>query len=114
MSGTRLADHRSPLAALNGENSRARVRKVRGDSSDVILRLAGEVRHQQHLQLTLMATLVDLKVVREFQEVVVGVIRDESPTTAQRIVTKLKERRALRPHANLPVRPLSASDTDVA
>ena len=33
MSGIRLAVHRSPLAALNGENSRAKVQNVREDSS---------------------------------------------------------------------------------
>ena len=32
MSGIRLAVHRSPLAALNGENSRAKVQNVREDS----------------------------------------------------------------------------------
>jgi hypothetical protein len=81
---------------------------------DMILRLAAEVRHQLALQVTITSALIDLRVVKEFQETVVSVIRDESPDTAQRIVTKLKERRALRPHANLPVLPLSGSDTDVA
>jgi hypothetical protein len=81
---------------------------------DTILRLAVEVRQQLALQLTITNTLVDLKVVREFQEVVVSVIREESPETAQRIVAKLKERRALRPHANLPVLAGSAGGRDVA
>jgi len=80
---------------------------------DTILRLAGEVRQQLALQLTITNTLVDLKVVREFQEVVVGVIRDESPETAHRIIAKLKERRALRPHASLPVLADLKSGTDV-
>lgn len=40
MSGTRLADHRSPLAALNGENSRAKVQNVREDSWARRLRIA--------------------------------------------------------------------------
>ena len=37
MSGIRLAVHRSPLAALNGENSRAKVQNVREDSSAMVL-----------------------------------------------------------------------------
>jgi len=81
---------------------------------DTILRLAAEVRQQLALQLTITNTLVDLKVVREFQEVVVSVIQEESPEAAQRIVRRLKERRALRPHAELPVLSHSVRDGDVA
>ena len=81
---------------------------------DTILRLAGEVRQQLALQLTITNTLVDLKVVREFQEVVVATIREESPEAAGRIVMKLKERRALRSHTNWPVLGGSAEGHDVA
>jgi hypothetical protein len=41
--------------------------------ADVILRLAGEVRQQLGLQLAISRTLVDLRVVKEFQESVVEV-----------------------------------------
>jgi hypothetical protein len=68
---------------------------------DVILKLAGEVRQQLGLQLTISRTLVDLQVVREFQESVIEIIQAESPDTARRIVARLKERRALRPSADL-------------
>jgi len=54
------------------------------------------------LQLSITRTLVDLRVVKEFQETVVEAIREESPATAHRIVARLKERRALRPGAELP------------
>jgi len=70
--------------------------------ADVILKLAGEVRQQLGLQLAISRTLVDLRVVKEFQETVVEAIRDESPETAHRIVVRLKERRALRPSIELP------------
>jgi hypothetical protein len=70
--------------------------------ADVILKLAGEVRHQLGLQLDISRTLVDLRIVKEFQETVVETIREESPETARRIITRLKERRALRPSAELP------------
>ncbi len=69
---------------------------------DTILRLAGEVRQQLGLQLNITRTLVDLKVVREFQRGVIDVIAEESPDVARRIVAKLKERRALRASGSLP------------
>jgi hypothetical protein len=70
--------------------------------AEVILKLAGEVRQQLGLQLAISRTLVDLRVVKEFQESVIEAIRDESPDTARRIVARLKERRALRPSVELP------------
>lgn len=70
--------------------------------ADVILKLAGEVRQQLGLQLAISRTLVDLRLVKEFQETVVEVIQAESPETARRLVARLKERRALRPSADLP------------
>ena len=73
----------------------------RGALADVILKLAGEVRQQLGLQLAISRTLVDFRVVKEFHETVVDVIREESPDTARRIVARLKERRALRPSADL-------------
>jgi DNA-binding transcriptional regulator YdaS (Cro superfamily) len=77
---------------------------------DTILKLTGEVRHQLGLQLDISRTLVDLRVVKEFQETVIGAIREESPATAHRIVARLKERRALRPSATLPSLVGGASD----
>lgn len=74
----------------------------RGALADVILKLAGEVRQQLGLQLSISRTLVDLRVVKEFHDTVVEAIRDESPETARRIVARLKERRALRPNVELP------------
>ena len=85
----------------------------RGALADVILKLAGEVRQQLGLQLSISKTLVDLRVVNEFHQTVVEVIREESPDTARRIVARLKERRALRPSIDLPT--LTGSpDGDVA
>jgi len=84
------------------------VRQARGEGADrralvdVILRLSGEVRQQLGLQLEISRTLVDLRLFKEFQETVVQAIQEESPDTARRIIARLKERRALRPSANLP------------
>ena len=73
----------------------------RGALADVILKLAGEVRQQLGLQLAISRTLVDLQLVREFQETVIEIIQGEAPETARRLIGRLKERRALRPSADL-------------
>jgi biotin operon repressor len=86
----------------------------RGALVDIILKLSGEVRHQLALQLDISRTLVDLRVVKEFQETVVEAIREESPDTARRIVARLKERRALRPSADLPSLAGGAADGSLA
>ena len=72
---------------------------------DTILKLAAEVRQQLGLQLNISRTLIDLKVVREFQQSVVEVISEESPEVARRVVARLKERRALREYPTGPRRP---------
>ena len=69
---------------------------------DAILKLAAEVRQQLGLQLTISRTLIDLKVVREFQRSVTETIAEIDPAVARRIIAKLKERRALRHNAGLP------------
>ena len=74
----------------------------RGKLQDTILKLVAEVRQQLGLQLNITKTLVDLKVVREFQRSVVEVIAEESPDMARRIVGRLKERQALRASGTLP------------
>ena len=78
------------------------LQRLRPALVDVILKLSSEVRHQLGLQLEISRTLVDLRVVKEFQETVIEAIRGESPDTARRIVARLKERRALRPSVDLP------------
>ena len=74
----------------------------RAKLQDTILKLAAEVRQQLGLQLNISRTLIDLKVVREFQHSVVEVISEESPEVARRVVARLKERRALRASGTLP------------
>jgi hypothetical protein len=86
----------------------------RASLQDVILRLTAEVRQQLGLQLAISRTLVDLRVVKEFQESVVEIIRQEAPETARRIIERLKERRALRPGAVLPGLDDGSSDGFVA
>ena len=74
----------------------------RAKLQDTILKFAAEVRQQLNLQLSISRTLIDLKVVREFQQSVIEVISEESPEVARRVVAKLKERRALRASGTLP------------
>ena len=70
--------------------------------TEVVLKLTAEVRQQLNLQLNITRTLVDLRVVKEFQGTVVEVIGEESPDVARKIVQRLKQRRALRQSAELP------------
>ena len=74
----------------------------RAKLQDTILKLAAEIRQQLGLQLNISRTLIDLKVVREFQRSVVEVIAEASPDVAQRVVARLKARRALRASGSLP------------
>ena len=74
----------------------------RAKLQDTILKLAAEVRQQLGLQLNISRTLINLKVVREFQHSVVEVISEVDPSVARQIVAKLKERRALRTSGTLP------------
>jgi hypothetical protein len=105
LSATARLDH---VQQVIGEELEWAVQQARQDGADrtgladVILKLAGEVRQQLGLQLAISRTLVDLRVVKEFQETVLDAIAQESPETAHRIIARLKERRALRPSANLP------------
>ena len=58
----------------------------RGALADVILKLAGEVRQQLGLQLNISRALIDLKILKDFQELVLNTIQEESPATAVRII----------------------------
>ena len=74
----------------------------RAKLQDTILKLAAEVRQQLNLQLNISRTLIDLRVVREFQRSVTETIAEVDPGVARQIVAKLKERRALRASGTLP------------
>ncbi len=74
----------------------------RAKLQDTILKLAAEVRQQLNLQLNISRTLIDLRVVREFQRSVTETIAEVDPSVARQIVAKLKERRALRASGTLP------------
>jgi len=70
--------------------------------SNVLVKLSGEVREQLRLEHDISRTLIDLRVVKQFQQTVFKAISEESPETARRILSKLKHLRALRESVDLP------------
>lgn len=64
--------------------------------ADVLVKLSAEVRAQLRLEHDISRTLIDLRVVREFQRTVFEVISQEAPDVARRIVARLKEQQAER------------------
>ena len=82
--------------------------QVKTALADVILKLAGEVRQQLGLQLQITRTLIDLREMREFRQTVVDIISEEAPDIGRRLLARLKDRRVLRPSADL----LPALDDD--
>jgi len=70
--------------------------------ADVIIKLSAEVRAQLRLEHDVSRALIDLRVVREFQQTVFEVISRENPDVARRILARLKEQRALRQSVELP------------
>jgi hypothetical protein len=82
--------------------------------ADVIIKLSAEVRAQLRLEHDVSRTLIDLRVVREFQQTVFEVISREDPDVARRILARLKEQRALRQSVELPPLDGRGGDFDVA
>lgn len=74
----------------------------RSSLTDLLVKLSAEIRGQLRLEHDISRTLVDLKVVREFQRSVVETIAEIDPQVARQIVAKLKAQRQLRQSASLP------------
>jgi hypothetical protein len=91
------------LDQLNWAEARAKQPGAdRAVLSDTLVKLAAEVRAQIRLEHDISVTLIDLKVVRQFQRTVVEAIQAEAPSVARRIVDRLKAERALRQTAAWP------------
>ncbi len=100
------------IEQLEGINSKAHellesaMKVVRGEDppqegvqrspQELALKTMLEIRGQLKLQLEIFQTLYDMKAVQEFQAEVLAAIAEESPSTRDRIVQRLKEKRALR------------------
>lgn len=90
---------------MNGRVERQQATQPGADRAalaDVMVKISAEVRAQLRLEHDVSRALIDLRVVREFQRTVFGVIGEESPDVARRIVARLKEQRALRESVDLP------------
>lgn len=66
------------------------------DPRELIIRVMGEIRGQLSLQLDIFRTLYDMEAVAEFQKEVLDAIGEVDEETRNKIVERLKERRALR------------------
>jgi hypothetical protein len=71
------------------------------DPRELALKAMAEIRGQLGLQFEIFKSLYDMKIVAEFQESVLEAIREVSPEMRDAVITKLKERRALRQSVTL-------------
>ena len=71
-------------------------------AEQLIVKLSAEIRGQLRLEHDISRTLIDLRVVREFQRTVFETIAEESPDTARRILARLKNQQKLRRSVELP------------
>lgn len=63
---------------------------------DIALRAMGEIRGQLKLQLELFQAMYDVRAAEEFQQEVLNAIREVDPSVRDRIVDRLRQRRAVR------------------
>ncbi len=71
------------------------------DPRQLALRSMGEIREQLRLQMEIFKTLYDMQAVREFQEEVLNTIGSVNPEIREKIIHRLRERKALR-QSSLP------------
>jgi len=70
--------------------------KAIGQGRDVALKAMGEIRVQLKLQLDLFQALYDVRAAEEFQREVLDAIREVAPDVRDRILDRLRQRRAVR------------------
>ena len=61
-----------------------------------VIAISGEVRKQIELQIKIAETLYNIQMNQEFQMEVINTIKELDPKAAAKIITRLKERRAIR------------------
>lgn len=66
------------------------------DPRELALKAMAEIRQQLGLQLEIFSTLYDLQAAQQFQEEVLNIIGEVSPQVRDAIVSKLRDRRAIR------------------
>ncbi|MDI6872526.1 MAG: HTH domain-containing protein [Bacillota bacterium] len=72
------------------------VRELAKDDPSTKVRALAEIRQQLELQAKLIQMLYDANTIREFQEEVLAVIGEAAPDVRDKIIARLKERRAVR------------------
>lgn len=60
------------------------------------INVSAETRKQIELQLKIAEAVYNIEQTIEFQNEIIGILREVEPTLAQRVITKLKERRSIR------------------
>ena len=94
-------------ALLNDRGTKEDKQKVRETLTAVIhnyelqIKASQEIRGQHTLQMELYKTMVDIRVVLEFQQTVLDIIGKQSAKVRDEIVRALKRARALRESVNL-------------
>ena len=63
---------------------------------NAIVHVSSEVRKQIQLQLEVAETIYNLQMMAEFQNEVVQIIKEVDPMSAQKLIARIKERRAIR------------------
>jgi hypothetical protein len=102
-----MAWNRGDKGALQVLESQVKKVRVKGKEEEVMelkfkdprelaLRAMAEIRGQLSLQLEIFKTLYDLEAVADFQREVLTAIGEASKDVRERVVQRLKERRALR------------------
>jgi hypothetical protein len=71
------------------------------DPRELVLKTMAEIRGQLSLQLDIFKTLYDVEAIAEFQREVLEAIGEVSRDVRNKIVQRLKQRRALRGAVNL-------------
>lgn len=74
------------------QNFTAGIMKIQNN----VIAISGEVRKQIELQIKIAETLYNIQMNQEFQMEVINTIKELDPKAAAKIITRLKERRAIR------------------
>jgi hypothetical protein len=94
MGGVRALDGKD-LSDLEAAEA-VEVLKAVSAGRDIALKAMGEIRGQLKLQLELFQALYDVRAAQEFQEEVLAAIREVAPDVRDRILDRLRQRRAVR------------------
>lgn len=84
------------LARINEKANEFLDAAIEAEDNGAVLSFMREIRGQLALQLDLLRSLFDLRIVEEFQGEVLNAIGEASPETRRRIIERLRQKRAVR------------------